>query len=274
MMMTLRCFRGSNTRFYSFKGAKLVRFNSHESIFSDILNRRRSVRKFKMNTKIDDDTLTKMLKHSQLSPSSFNLQPYKGIVISNDEQKNLLSECMLGEGNIDRVKCAAVTIVFLADRKPTRNTQKLMKLELDANKSNEYVQSLPAKTSFLAGHTIAANKIKNIATTLLSPITGMPMLEPINAWSIKNTALACQTLMLSAAAHGYDSCPMEGYDARRMGYLLKIPLEEYSIPMIISIGEIDQEAEDKLNVDNAAVRTRFPINDVFYTNQYGDQYDK
>lgn len=35
------------------------------------------------------------------------------------------------------------------------------------------------------------------------------------AWSFKNTALAAQTFILSCAAHGLATAPMEGFDARR-----------------------------------------------------------
>ena len=59
-----------------------------------------------------------------------------------------------------------MTIVFLADKKPTRNTKKLMKLEMDAGKNPEYVHSLPAKMSFLAGNGVVAMKIKQAATHL------------------------------------------------------------------------------------------------------------
>ena len=33
-------------------------------------------------------------------------------------------------------------------------------------------------------------------------------------WAHKSTALACENLMLSLRAYGYDSCPMEGMDSK------------------------------------------------------------
>jgi nitroreductase len=43
--------------------------------------------------------------------------------------------------------------------------------------------------------------------------------EPYNkrgmaVWAHKTTALACENLMLSLRAFGYDSCPMEGIDSK------------------------------------------------------------
>ena len=55
-------------------------------------------------------------------------------------------------------------------------------------------------------------------------------------WAHKSTALACENLMLSLRAFGYDSCPMEGMDSKRIKNLLGLtsPAE---ISMVISAGK-------------------------------------
>ena len=55
-------------------------------------------------------------------------------------------------------------------------------------------------------------------------------------WAHKSTALACENLMLSLRAYGYDSCPMEGMDSKRIKKLLGLssPAE---ISMVISSGK-------------------------------------
>jgi len=65
--------------------------------------------------------------------------------------------------------------------------------------------------------------------------------EPYNKrgmaiWAHKSTALACENLMLSLRAYGYDSCPMEGIDSKRIKKLLGLrnPAE---ISMVISAGK-------------------------------------
>ena len=39
----------------------------------------------------------------------------------------------------------------------------------------------------------------------------------------KSCALAAQTFMIAMANEGYDTCPLEGFDSRRMKKLLKLP---------------------------------------------------
>jgi len=51
----------------------------------------------------------------------------------------------------------------------------------------------------------------------------------------KSCALAAQTFMLSIAAEGYHSCPMEGFDEIRVKKLLGLPAAA-EINMIISVG--------------------------------------
>jgi nitroreductase len=55
-------------------------------------------------------------------------------------------------------------------------------------------------------------------------------------WAQKSTALACQNFMLAIRAHGFDSCPMEGMDAKRVKSLLDLP-NGASICMVISAGK-------------------------------------
>jgi nitroreductase len=52
----------------------------------------------------------------------------------------------------------------------------------------------------------------------------------------KSCALAAQTFMLSIAAEGFDSCPMEGFDQRRVKKNLNLP-KGAEINMIISVGK-------------------------------------
>ena len=51
----------------------------------------------------------------------------------------------------------------------------------------------------------------------------------------KSCALAAQTFMIAMANEGYDTCPLEGFDSRRIKRLLKLPLGA-EINMIVSCG--------------------------------------
>jgi nitroreductase len=52
----------------------------------------------------------------------------------------------------------------------------------------------------------------------------------------KSCALAAQTFMLSIAAEGFESCPMEGFDSKRVKKLMNLPAGA-EVNMIVSIGK-------------------------------------
>ena len=55
-------------------------------------------------------------------------------------------------------------------------------------------------------------------------------------WGHKSTSLACAHFMLAMRAHGFDTCPMEGFDSRRVKRLLGLP-RRAQITMVISAGK-------------------------------------
>jgi len=58
----------------------------------------------------------------------------------------------------------------------------------------------------------------------------------MRVWAIKSTALAAENLMLGFRAHGFDSCPMEGMDEKRVRKLLKLP-RDAEVVMVVGAGE-------------------------------------
>ncbi|NDG28128.1 MAG: hypothetical protein EB120_13260 [Proteobacteria bacterium] len=72
---------------------------------------------------------------------------------------------------------------------------------------------------------------------LKKPISREPSsISDMKIWATKSTALACENLMLSLRASGYDSCPLEGIDSKRIRKLLGLP-GQVLIPMVIAIGK-------------------------------------
>ena len=72
----------------------------------------------------------------------------------------------------------------------------------------------------------------------------------------KSCALAAQTFMLSIAAEGYESCPMEGFDAKRVKKALNLP-SGAEINMIIAVGKATPEGV-------WGPRNRVPYNEVVF----------
>ena len=77
----------------------------------DIIETRKSVRKY-LDKEIPNDVLKQILEAGRLAPSWMNSQPWKFIVVKNQETKNLLSKL---SSNQPHVRYANTVIVCVAD---------------------------------------------------------------------------------------------------------------------------------------------------------------
>ena len=71
---------------------------------------------------------------------------------------------------------------------------------------------------------------------------GMPPVfrQDIFKWATKSTSLACENLMIAAEALGINTCPMEGFDGRRLSQYLGLSARYHEIVMVIAMGKKSQ----------------------------------
>ena len=274
----------------------------------EIISRLRSAERNFSPADINSTILQKVLELTQLAPSSFNMQPYKGIVIQSEKSKELLASCMLG-GNCNVVMSAPVSVIFLGDKgkkllltsslypsysltmqirtDPSRNIGKLMQLELKNGSNPEYVNTIPSRINFLYGNGLLSTAFRKVVTHLTSPLSAAPKIARDNeSFAYKNAALAGMQFMLAATSLGLSTCPMEGFDERRICYGFNIPTN-YGIPFVISLGYAQNginfsqddsldESKDELQYDLTAIplpkKVRFNLEDVFCSNTFGEPF--
>jgi nitroreductase len=112
-----------------------------------------------------------------------------------------------------------------------------MELETQHGAAASYVSSLPAKITLLLGKGVISNRLRALGSHLLSPLKPAPVIRPTNeAWGVKNASYVAMQLMLAATSLGLRTLPMEGFDERRLSAALKIPVEDYCVPVVICVG--------------------------------------
>jgi len=160
------------------------------------------------------------------------------------------------------------------------NLPKLVELERQHGKTLDSMEAFVSSVKLLYDNSIVTRKVKALATHLLSPLRPTPVVPSNNhTWAIKNCMLMAQQLMLVATAHGLSTGPMEGFDERRVSYVLGIPLQRYAIPLIINVGYSINSAEGESNDELSSEyyfkaeivpkKLRFPVVDICYLNKYG-----
>jgi len=208
--------------------------------FIKVVESRRSVRVF-TNEAVDHLDLKECLELALLAPTSSNLQCWEFYWVKSNKQKDKLKGYCL---NQSAATTAQELIVCIARTDTWNyNNKKIIKY-LQNNDSTPksalkyYKQIVP----FVYNQGIVGlyGFFKKILLFFIGNFRSIPR-EPtsysdMRVWAHKTTALACENLMLALRAYGYDSCPMEGMDSKRIKKMLKLP-NKAEVCMVISIGK-------------------------------------
>ncbi len=179
------------------------------------LNARRAVKHFDADSKISDAELKQLFELAQQSPSSFNIQHWRFVNVTDPALRAQVRDAAWGQAQMTD---ASLLLIVCADIKAWEKSPE--RYWENAPKEAQDVL-LPMIHNFYHGH---------------------DQLQRDEA--LRSVGLISQTLMLAAQDLGYDSCPMIGFDAARVGEIIKLP-EDHLIGMIITIGKAAQPARPK-----------------------------
>ena len=163
-----------------------------------VLNARYAAKKFDSSRKIDGtlwDTLEEALV---LSPSSYGLQPWRFLVVTDPQ---LLEELAPHAWNQPQITTCSHLVVFCARKELNgEDVEKLM--QLTANKRGLAATDLHGYASMIGG-----------AISNLSP-------DDLLAWNKRQVYVALEQFLMSCALLGVDACPMEGFVAAKFDEIL------------------------------------------------------
>jgi len=220
--------------------------NSLSSSFQEIILKRRSNRYYDQSVKVPDDVIQRSLERAILSPNSSNMQLWEFYWIKSEEQLKKFTPLCL---NQNTAKTASHLIAFVTRRDLWRQRvtwhKKNIESEIEGGIPNKYQKRMLDYYSKVVPFAYANDwfgimgllrSIVSNGISLFRPMTRMGGISDTRIVVHKSCALAAQTFMLSIAAEGYESCPMEGFDQVRARKALGLP-HEAEIGMIISVGK-------------------------------------
>lgn len=210
--------------------------------FTELVANRRSCRIY-TDEQIPEEIMHKCLDLALLAPNSSNMQPWDFYWVRSPEKRKLLNAYCL---NQNTVKTAAEMIVVVARRDTwKRNCELMLKAfqeqeEKVPDSALTYYKKI-APLAYRQGFLGWLGMVKRIAFSLMAirkPMVRQPKsIADMRVWSNKTTALGCDNLMLAFRAHGYDTCPIEGLDQRRIRKMLGLPYGKAEVCMAISVGK-------------------------------------
>ncbi|WP_372370424.1 nitroreductase family protein [Candidatus Uabimicrobium sp. HlEnr_7] len=207
--------------------------------FRKIVENRRSVRRF-TNEEVPKDIVNDCLRLALLAPNSSNLQPWEFYTAYSEEAKKQITKACF---NQNAAKTAAVIIVVVGRTNTWKqNSQKLLNEWPTENIPRQVVEYYTKTVSLL--YTQGPASILGFCRRILMSLIGLFRPVPrgpfnkteMRTWAAKTCALAAENIMLSLKAHGFDSCPMEGFDEKRIRKILNLPADAFTV-MIIGAGK-------------------------------------
>jgi nitroreductase len=193
---------------------------------------RYAVKSFDSAKKIPDDAWETLEQSLVLAPSSFGLQPWKFLIIEDQDLRAKLREASWNQAQVVQ---ADRYVVFTALRTTT----------------DDDVDRLMQRTSEVRGTPIEnLTGYRNVIADFL--LKGWAA-KDLFGWNARQTYIALGQFMTAAASMGIDTCPMEGIDMNSYDELLGLKETRYATLCACAIGY--RSADDKYA---SAAKVRYP----------------
>ena len=211
------------------------------SQFSEVVESRRSVRRFSSDCRVPEKVMTVALEHALLAPNSSNLQMWEFIWVRSAAKRKKLVEACLSQP----AAATAAELVICVARMDTWQANRQRMLDAFSQKPavpeqarRYYEKIIPlALNQGPFGLIGLAKRVFVTVGGLFRAVPRQPTSHSdMRVWAVKSTALACQNLMLSLRAQGFDTCPMEGFDSKRVKKIASIKGRQSEIVMVLGVG--------------------------------------
>ncbi len=220
--------------------------NALQAIFQ-----RRAIKVFDP-VEIPPATRDHILHAARLAPSSFNIQPYRFYWLATPAIRDKAAQLCFGQSPAATASALVVAVADIGSWKSTTAGELawMRTAGFSEKKIAEFERRAKfGKWFFIQGWFGVFGLVKWTLLRLVHIWKTMGTLpvarQGMFKWATKSAALACQNLMIAAEALGLNTCPMEGFDGRRLARLLKLSSKNHEIVMVIAIGKKSAAHKDR-----------------------------
>ena len=200
--------------------------------FTEVMDFRHACKQFDDTKKIGDTEMTLILEAGRKSPSSFGQEPWKFLVITDQTRKSNLRP--LCRDQLQITSCSHLVIVLAAiwQVRPDSGIpqQRFARRPLPKEKIDAYI----------------ALYSEHLSDTLSSD-------EKTYDWTAKQCHIAAANMMTGAASIGIDSCPIGGFEKKKLDAALGLDTAQWQTALVLPFGyRINPQSE----------QLRLPLNEV------------
>lgn len=163
---------------------------------------------------VSTEKLETILAATNLAATSYGLQPFTVIVVSNEEVKAKLQAAAYGQPQVG--SSSAVLVFAVPEKITTADIETFINLVATT-------RSMPVE---------ALDGYKGM---ILSTVGALPA-EQQQIWSAKQAYIALGTALAAAAEQKVDACPMEGFDAAQFDEILGLTAKGLKSVVIMPVG--------------------------------------
>jgi nitroreductase len=209
----------------------------------DAIFKRRAVKVFDP-VEISEGVREEILNAARHAPSSFNMQPYRLYWIRTATRKAAVAQLCMGQVPAKTASALVIAVADIGSLAATSQSQlewMRSRSEFSEAKIRDYERTARiGRILFMPGPLGIFGAVKWGVFWLLNlwKVMGMPPTSrhDLFKWATKSTSLACENLMIAAEALGINTCPMEGFDGRRLLNYLGLSARYHEIVMVIAVG--------------------------------------
>jgi nitroreductase len=183
--------------------------------FMEAMNFRHACKVFDDTKKISDEDIKYILETGRKSPSSFGMEPWKFLVITNDELKAKLKPVCWDQAQI--TSCSHLVILLAGIDS--------VKVESGEVKKRFARRDMPTESLEMYMGLYA----QHLEDTLSSD-------DNIYAWTSQQVHIASANMMSAGAILGIDSCPIGGFEKQKVEEILNLDTEKYQVSLILPFG--------------------------------------
>ena len=199
-----------------------------EKTFEEALNFRHACKVFDETKKISDMDIRYILEAGRKSPSSFGMEAWKFLVITNEALKARLRPVCWDQVQVTSCSHLVIVLAGIESVKP----------EFGEVKKRFQRREMPQETLDFYMNIYASH----LADTLSSD-------EKIEAWTAKQSYIALGNMMTAAAVLGIDSCPIEGFEKEKVEEILELDTSKYRLSVVVPFGYRLNEQSSQIRLD-------------------------
>ena len=196
----------------------------------DAIKERRSVKHYDPNHEFSDEEIEQLMSLAVLSPTSFNMQNWRFVIIKNPEIRKKVRSVAWDQA---QVTDSSLFLIICADLKSWKKNPE------------QYWKNAPKEA-------------RDFLVPAMGPFyEGKDQLQRDEA--MRSCGIAAQTIMLAAKSMGYDSNPMIGFDPQKIAEIINLP-DDHIISMMMAIGKQIKPAMPRGG--------QLPLSDIVFTDGF------